>query len=261
MTPDLLCDTLRLSLPALYECSPAPQEGVRVRTPMMYPDGDLVDVFVLERGSERVVTDHGDALGWLSGRSASGALTATQDAMAQDVCRTQGVELHRGRLLRRCESEAAVADAVQRVALAAVRVADIWFTFRARTQATIGDEVNEWLMSKERQLDVKRQVKNRGGSSREWTIDYEIRSEARTSMVLLLSTGTRGAVRRIIDHAVAGWFDLKHLQQAQSDLAFVSLFNDTEDVWREEDFRLVEEVSEIARWSHPDQFEQILKAT
>ena len=261
MTPDLLCDTLRLSLPALYECSPAPQEGVRVRTPMMYPDGDLVDVFVLERGSERVVTDHGDALGWLSGRSASGALTATQDAMAQDVCRTQGVELHRGRLLRRCESEAAVADAVQRVALAAVRVADIWFTFRARTQATIGDEVNEWLTAKERQLDVERQVKKQGHSSLEWTLDYEVKSEARTSMVFLLSTGTRGAVRRITEHVFTGCADLSHLKADQPNLAFVSLFNDTVDVWREEDFRLVEGVSEIARWSHPDQFEQILKAT
>lgn len=261
MTPDLLCDTLRLSLPALYECSPAPTEGVRVRTPLMYPDGDLVDVFVLERGGERVVTDHGDALGWLSERSASGTLTAAQDAMAQDVCRTQGVELHYGRLLRRCESEAAVADSVQRVALAAVRVADIWFTFRARAQATIGDEVNEWLMANERQFDVKRRVKSRGQSSREWIVDYEIRSEARTSLVFLLSTSTRGAVPRITKHVFTGCTDLSHLKEDQPDLAFVSLFNDTVDVWREEDFRLVEGVSEIARWSQPDRFEQILTAT
>ena len=261
MTPELLCDTLRLSLPALYECSPAPQEGVRVRTPMMYPDGDLVDVFVLERGDERVVTDHGDALGWLSGRSTSRALTAAQDAMAQDVCRTQGVELHRGRLMRRCESEAAVADAVQRVALAAVRVADIWFTFRAHTQATIGDEVNEWLTAKERQFDVTPRARSRGRSSREWIVDYEIRSEARTSLVFLLSTDTRGAVPRITEHVFTGCADLSHLKVEQPNLAFVSLFNDTVDVWREEDFRLIEGVSEIARWSHPDQFEQILKAT
>lgn len=256
MTPDLLCDSLRLTLPALYECSPAPVEGVRVRTPLMYPDGDLVDVFVLERGAERVVTDHGDALGWLTRRSVSGNLSPAQNEIVQDVCRTQGVELYRGRLLRRCEGDAAVADAVQRVALSAVRVSDVWFTFRTRTQSTVGDEVNEWLVG--RQFDVKRQVKSRGRSNLEWTVDYQITSEARTSMVFLLSTGTRGATRRITEHVFTGCRDLSHLQRAQPNLTFVSLFNDTMDIWRAEDFSLLEEVSEIARWSHPDQFEQIL---
>ena len=260
MTPNLLCDSLRLSLPALYECSPAPVEGVRVRTPLMYPDGDLVDVFVLERGEGRIVTDHGDALGWLARRSTSEKLSPAQSAIVQDICRTQGVELYRGRLLRRCESDLEVADAVQRVALSAVRVSDIWFTFRTRTRATVGDEVNEWLQ--ERQFNVERQVKSRGRSSREWTIDYQIASEARTSMVLLLATGTRGAAPRLVDHVVAEWFDLRHLKQTQSNLAFVSLFDDTLDVWREEDFKQVEEVSDnIARWSRPEGFEQILMAT
>lgn len=256
MTPELQCDWLRLSLPALYECSPAPQEGIRVRTPLMYPDGDLVDVFVLERGAERVVTDHGDALGWLTRRAASGELSAGQQAIVRDVCRTQGVELHRGRLLRRSAGDASVAEAVERVALAAVRVSDILYTFRSRTRQSVGDEVNEWLQARE--LGVERQVKRRGHSNREWTVDYRIQSEARTSMVLLLSTGTRGATRRIVDHVLAGWVDLRHLRSTDAGLAFVSLFDDTVDVWREEDFGLVEGFSEIARWSRPEQFEEIL---
>ena len=44
-----LCASIGNSLPALFECSAAPREGVRVRTPLMYPDGGIVDVFVLER--------------------------------------------------------------------------------------------------------------------------------------------------------------------------------------------------------------------
>ena len=259
MTPELLCDSLRLTLPALYECSPAPVEGVRVRTPLMYPDGDLVDVFVLERGAERVVTDHGDALGWLTRRSASQSLSRTQNELVQDVCRTQGVELYRGRLLRRCEGEAAVADAVQRVALAAVRVSDIWFTFRARTQSTVGDEVSEWLL--ERSFEVERSVKNRGRSQREWTVDYRVAMEAHTSLVFLLSTGSKGSARRLSEHVVAGCVDLNHLRANRSDLTFVSLFNDTVDVWRDEDFDLVQEVSTVALWSRRDDFEQILMSS
>ncbi len=49
MNSDKLCATIGQTLPPRFECSPAPQEGVRVRTPLMYPDGGIVDVFVLER--------------------------------------------------------------------------------------------------------------------------------------------------------------------------------------------------------------------
>ena len=59
-----------------------------------------------------------------------------------------------------------------------------------------------------------------------------------------------------------GGFGLSHLKLTQTHLGFVSLFDDTEDVWREEDFQLVEGggLSEIARWSRPDEFERILRA-
>ena len=52
-----LCTALQQAVPPLFVCSPAPQEGVRVRTPMLYPDGGVVDVFVLERNGGYIVTD------------------------------------------------------------------------------------------------------------------------------------------------------------------------------------------------------------
>ena len=46
-----LCVSLGKSLPALFECTPAPRDGVRVHTPLMYPDGGMVDVFVVEQSA------------------------------------------------------------------------------------------------------------------------------------------------------------------------------------------------------------------
>jgi hypothetical protein len=43
-------------------------------------------------------------------------------------------------------------------------------------------------------------------------------------------------------------------------LRFISLFDDTSDVWTEEDFRLVEDLSTVTRWSRPDEFEGELRA-
>ena len=47
----------------LFECAPAAREGVRVRTPFMYPDGGMIDVFVLSRDGRLQITDFGEALG------------------------------------------------------------------------------------------------------------------------------------------------------------------------------------------------------
>ena len=149
-------------------------------------------------------------------------------------------------------------ESVLRVAQAAIRVSDLWFTLRSQSLQTTADEVDEWL--REKQIPFERQVQKQGRSTQNWKIDFETYTDNRTSLVFVLSTGTRGAVRRLAEHVLAGCVDLSHLKASQQGLIFVSLFDDTEDVWRPEDFSLVEEYSQIARWSRPDEFELLLRA-
>ena len=258
MNVNALCASVGRTLPPLFVCSPAPQEGVRVRTPMLYPDGEVVDVFILERGSGYTVTDFGDALGWLWLQSISQRRSGRQEILVQDVCRTLRIELFHDQLVLRQVGEDTLGEAVVRVAQAVVRVSDLWFTFRSQSFQNTADEVDEWL--REKQIPFDRQVQKQGRSAQNWTIDFETYTDNRTSLVFLLSTGSRGTVRRLAEHVLAGCVDLSHLKVNQSGLAFVSLFDDTEDVWRPEDFNLVDEHSEIARWSRPDEFESLLRA-
>ena len=258
MNDNELCVSIGQSLPSLFACSPAPQEGVRVRTPMLYPDGDVVDVFVLERGSGYTITDFGDALGWLGLQSISRQRSPKQQMLIQDVCQTLRIELFQDQLVIRQVVSDELAESVLRVAQAAVRVSDLWFTFRSQSFQNTADEVDEWL--REKRIPFDRQVTKQGRSAQNWTIDFETHTDNRTSLVFLLSTGSRGTVRRLAEHVLAGCVDLSHLKINQSGLAFVSLFDDTEDVWRPEDFNLVDEHSEIARWSRPDEFESLLRA-
>ena len=258
MNPDDLCESLRDRLPTLFECTSAPHGSVRVRTPFMYPDGDIVDVFVEERGGESVVTDYGESLGWLQMQSVRDQLTGNQRQMVEDVCLTLGVELDRGQLTLRCANASALSDAIHRLGQAAVRVSDLWFTMRARSVETTADEVSDWL--REKQIPFDRAVRQPGRSGQHWTIDFRTRASERTSLVFLLSTGSRPAVRRITERVLAGCVDLSHLKVSEPNLGFVSLFDDTSDVWREEDFALVNTTSEIALWSRPDELEQLLKA-
>ncbi len=145
MNDNELCATIGRSLPPLFVCAPAPQEGVRVRTPLLYPDGGVVDVFVLERGNKYTITDFGDAMGWLGLQSVSRHRSPKQQALAQDVCQTLRIELFHEQLVLRSVPEDELGEAVLRVAQAAVRVSDLWFTLRSQSVQTTADEVDEWL--------------------------------------------------------------------------------------------------------------------
>ena len=255
MNPVEICVFLGNSLSPLFECSPAPIEGVRVRTPMMYPDGGIVDVFVLERGDAYIVTDFGEALGWLQMQSVSRSLTNRQEGLIGDVCRTLRVELYQGKIVLRGIKSEELGDAVIRLAQAVVRVSDVRFTMQPKRIKTTADEVGEWLSGK--RIQFERRVKLQGRSNRDWTIDFQTHTE-RTSLIFLLDTSARSAVKRITENVLAGCVDLGHLKDNDPELKFVSLFNDSHSIWRDEDFQLVGSHSEIAYWSRPDTLERIL---
>ena len=258
MNASHLCGALREGLPDLYECAPAPRQGVRVRTPMLYPDGGVVDVYVLERGGAFTLTDFGETLGWLRMQTINPRRTPKQQRLIDDVCRTLGVELSRGQLVLRSSSATELSETVTRLAQAAVRVSDIWFTLRSRSLDSAAEEVGEWLA--DRDIGFEQGVRRTGRSGRSWSIDFQTLADERIALVFLLSTGSRSAARHITEHVLAGCYDLSHLTVSRPQTTFVSLFDDTSDVWRPEDFRIVDDVSEVALWSQPEELEAILRA-
>jgi hypothetical protein len=234
---------------------------------MTLPDGDLIDVFMLERGGEYIVTDFGDTLGWLRMQSPRSNLTQKQQAMVGDICLTLGVEQHKGQLVLHRAEVRSLPEAVLLLAQAAMRVASVWFTFptfalpladaAVRASETTADQVEDWLRQ-QRQLSIRRNVRHAGGSGRQWKVDYEVSTEAQTSLVFLLTAGTRPKAQRVTEHVLAGCFDLRELRTGEMPLAFVSLFDDTRDVWRDEDINLMKGYSNVAFWSRRNEIPDIL---
>ena len=117
----------------------------------------------------------------------------------------------------------------------------------------------EWLAEAEVPFDPD--VLKAGRSGREWRIDYQTRADAGTALVSVLATGSRAAAPA--HHRGAPWpagLTCTISKPTRPAWAFISLFDDTTDVWREEDLMLVNEWSEIAFASRPDAFLQMLTA-
>ena len=70
----------------------------RIRTPYLYPDGDIIDVFCKSDGDVVTVTDLAETTGWIRMQSMSLRRSPKQNQLIGDVCLTHGVEFYRGML-------------------------------------------------------------------------------------------------------------------------------------------------------------------
>ncbi len=254
MTPTP-CDELVHNMGGLFECSSV--DGyTRIRTPYLYPDGDVIDLYLKEGEGLSTLTDLGETLGWLRMQTVANKQTNRQRRLIDDVCVTHGVELYKGMLMTRVREPEDLAPAVTRLSQAALRVADLWFTFRGQMVASVRDEVAEFL--EERRIGFERGERLVGRSGRPWVVDFHTRTPRRSALINVLSTGSRATARRLVEHYFTVWYDLSHLKAGTEPLRFVSLFDDELDVWTLEDFRLVEDVSEVAFWSGKDEFAGLL---
>jgi len=226
----------------------------------MYPDGDYIDVFFDSESTDGTitVTDLGETIRWLRMQSATSKKSAKQRQMIDDICLTHNVEFFRGQLQARLRPTDNPAAIITRVCQAALRTSDLWFTFRSRGVESTATEV-EALLAEER-IDFETNVTRIGRSGKSWPIQFQTRTPKRSSLIYVLTTASRGATRRITDHVVATWHDLSHFTVGQEGLHFVSLFDDTSDVWSPEDFRQLDDISDVVLWSDPDRLTQTLKA-
>lgn len=82
---------------------------------MLFPNGSVVDVFVMERNDGYVVTDIGDAHDWLGFQSVSQRRSRKQEALILDVCHTLRMDRFRDQLLLREVTSGALGESIFRV--------------------------------------------------------------------------------------------------------------------------------------------------
>ena len=125
---DRLTDSVRLEAADLFEFFPGSNGSVGVNASLLYPDGDEVQVWVLERGGGYLVTDQGDAYDWLRRARCFDDLSERQLSLIDEVRRSLVLDGEGVELVARIDSLEKLPFAILDVALAAVRVADISYT-------------------------------------------------------------------------------------------------------------------------------------
>ncbi|MCR4315423.1 MAG: DUF1828 domain-containing protein [Planctomycetes bacterium] len=191
-----ICDRFTEGIANLFECKQVGKYR-RIRTPYLYPDGDNIDLFCVEQGDIVLVSDLGETARWLRMQTAAKRRSIKQKSMIEDACLTHGVEFYKGVLMARCRPGDQLSSVAFRVAQAALRVSDIWFTFRTSVGESMANEVADYL--DERNLSYVRDEKLTGRSGKIWTPDFHVRSAEVSSLVYVLSTGNRSMSRSLVN--------------------------------------------------------------
>jgi hypothetical protein len=250
------CSAIRSGLGPMFECA-VKGDYVLVRTPYLYPDGDFIDLFIKSTSAGiSTVTDLGETVRWLNSNTLSVKRSLKQADLISYISQTHDVEFFRGMLKARSSEPANLADTVTRVSQAALRVSDLIFTLRLRAVESVSDEVADFLQGLS--LPFERNKRLIGRSGKNWKIDFQVSTSSHGSLIAVLSSGSRSAAQQLIKNVVAAWYDLSPYTTSPEPLSFISLVDDSADVWSEEDFNLVASISDVARWSMPKTLSQLL---
>src|ERR1051325_4107345 len=96
------CEQIAQQIGELFTCTVV-NDYVRIRTPYLYPDGDLIDIFFSEKNGQLALTDLGETLRWLKMQTVAQRKSVRQKQLIEDVCLNHGIELFRGMLTTRIE--------------------------------------------------------------------------------------------------------------------------------------------------------------
>ena len=244
------CELITKQIGLLYTCSPVGQY-VRIQTPFLYPDGDIIDVFF--KGIEEIgsLTDLGETSRWLRMQALTQRHSRKQQQLIADICLIHNIEFYHGMLIARVRRSEDFTDTLTRLSQCILRISDLWFTFRNKMGESIADDVADLLQ--DNNIEFDRSPKIPGRSAKIWRPDFQTRGKERSSFVRVLSTGSRAAAQEMVLQSTAMWHDLSSWKVGKEAIQFISLFDDTVDVWTQADIKLVDNLSEIAYWSQSNE--------
>ena len=143
MKPANLHEFLQVALGESFECSLTHLGAVQVRTPFVYPDGDLVDIFVESQDSCFLVTDYGETWGQIQMQSFSNELTWDQQRKGEKVCQRWGVGLDRRHLVAQVADRNQIRDAVHILGKAATELSATWLELAPMTRVPAVDRSDD----------------------------------------------------------------------------------------------------------------------
>jgi hypothetical protein len=206
------------TLPILFSCQ---QETSRlqINTPYLYPDGDYIDLYVVETPLGLYFTDLGETMGYLADHGISLKQSPKRLKIVNDILLTQGIELFQGELRVALEDWDKAAWLVTRLGQGIVQICNLVFSVRLSTLTTF-----------------------KSVPKRPWLVET-------------LSSQSRSYANMLVSRVVRIWHDLRRVDGRYG---YLALLDDSTDIWKPEWFDQMAELSEVVVWSQRERLPDLL---
>jgi hypothetical protein len=256
----IACDTVRdaviAALPQILRCEPT-ESGLRLRTVFEHPDGDLIDLFLVEEGGTSWLTDHGEALRHLDALGFDATNTPKKRALFQDALSNLAVQDQGGRLALAVNLSDAkdFTTKLLRLGQAMTRVGDILFMAREQSPRFFRDDVEDFLQERGIEAQAGPQVVGRSGQP--YTFDFRVPRTSTPLLLKTLTTGSRAAAETLVSGTVRMFYDLSRTSSEEQRVAIV---DDSDDVWTPAQLDLLGDLGKLVLWSTPEKLLELARA-
>ena len=263
MIPSDIQEALQSGLGELYTAE-ARGELVQITTPYLLPDNDCVTLYCRIEGDAIRVTDLGETCHcWLATEMLAVSDPPNLDETIDQICADLGVEHVHGEIFVSFSPNGSwtnsLAGVVARVTNAVIRVSDLWYTFRPKPSRTVNADVADFLRT--RGIAFTRSETHKGCSGDEIAVTFSVDAGEVRSLIMVLDAGIPSLSEIMVESAVKQWMELKHLTKSNGHIQFVTLFDDTSDLWSEKHYQKLKPLSVVAKWSDPENLVKILTAS
>ena len=253
-----ICEELKIYTSQQFFCAKFETtlgEFIKVKTPFLYADGDVISVFVKEKKDSFVVTDLGEGTRWLTGHMISDFLSDKQNEIIENILHYFGISRYEGMLIIKISSRENISAAIINLSQAISKISDISFMFSGRTTTSFYDEVTAFLETEN--FIFERRKKYEGFSGRNRIVDFYIKTPQCNSLVYALTSPTKGGMNQKSDTINSTWIDLDYLRE-NSSFKFISLIDDEYSQCSPHNIRLLHQSSLVAFWSKKNEFKEFL---
>jgi len=229
-----------------FKCLPS-ERRMHIITPYLYPDNDLIEIFVEEISPNRVrVTDLGETLRHLESLGVDVLASSKRRFLLEQITQRIHVDIQRGKLEREGSVED-IGSLLMDVVAAVQGVADLIYTSKAYEPATFPEEVSIFLS--ERKIEHEKRPTVLGTTGKKYRVSLRIDGmRAKDILVEAMSPSQETTMTPMVNRVFRMWFDVDETRTK------VSLLNDVDYLWKEEDMALLGKVSAVQTWRQKERF-------
>lgn len=243
---------IEASMPKIFKCS---ENGkfLELSTPFLYPDGDVVNIFIKTEEKRIVITDAGETFRNLLMYNITTQLTKTRENILNDVLEVYKVNNVQGELWLEVKDTEQIAMGLMRLGQTITRLMDLTYTVRHIPKTNFNNKVSEFLIKN--QIECERDYRIVGGSGEEHKIDFLVKTNRRKKLIKTLSSKDASSANALVSKTFRSWYDISRVDNSQK----LTLLDDENDFWKDEWKAQLTYFSKVINFSDKDGIIEFLR--